>query len=120
MTGRERILALIDGGAVDHLPLMPITMMFAAGRIGAKYRDYVTDHRVLAGAQMHTACEFGFDYVSAISDPAREAADLGAAIEWFDDQPPAIVETRALLSDKAPWTDWSCPIPWAAGGCTTG
>ena len=45
--------------------------------------------------------EFGFDYVSAISDPAREASDLGGAVEWFDNQPPAIVESRALLEDKS-------------------
>jgi MtaA/CmuA family methyltransferase len=80
---------------------MPITMMFAADRIGAKYRDYARDHRVLAAGQIATAEAFDLDYVSAISDPAREASDLGAEIEWFDDQPPAIVESRALLSDKA-------------------
>ena len=44
---------------------------------------------------------FGFDHVSAISDPAREAADLGGAVEWFDNQPPAIIESRALLEDKS-------------------
>src|SRR5262249_1711792 len=84
----------------DHLPLMPITMMFAARRIDAKYRDYASDHRVLAEAQVRTAEAFDFDYVSAISDPAREASDLGATVEWFEDQPPAIVEDRALLADK--------------------
>ena len=44
---------------------------------------------------------FGFDHVSAISDPAREASDLGGAVEWFDNQPPAIIESRALLEDKS-------------------
>ena len=89
------------GGEPDRLPLMPITMMFAAGLIGVKYRDYARDHRVLAEAQLRTAETFGFDYVSAISDPAREASDLGAAIEWFDDQPPAILESQALLAEKS-------------------
>ena len=28
MTGRERILAMLEGRPVDRLPLMPITMMF--------------------------------------------------------------------------------------------
>ena len=50
---------------------------------------------------MHTAETFGFDYVSAISDPAREVSDLGGTVEWFDNQPPAIVESRALLEDTA-------------------
>lgn len=101
MTGRERVLAAIDGQATDHLALMPITMMFAADIAGVHYREYASDCRVLADAQVRTAEKFGFDYVSGISDPAREASDLGAAVEWFDDQPPAIIESRALLHDKA-------------------
>ena len=101
MNGKERVLAMLDGRPVDHLPLMPITMMFAADLAGVHYRDYASDHRVLAEAQVLTAEAFGFDYVSAISDPAREASDLGAAVEWFHDQPPAIVESRALLADKS-------------------
>jgi MtaA/CmuA family methyltransferase len=100
MNGKERVLAMLDRKTVDHLPLMPITMMFAADLAGVRYRDYAGDHRVLADAQLRTAEAFGFDYVSAISDPAREVADLGGAVEWFDDQPPAIVESRALLERK--------------------
>jgi MtaA/CmuA family methyltransferase len=101
MTGKERVLAALAGAPTDRLPLMPITMMFAADTAGVRYRDYATDHARLADAQCRTAEEYGFDYVSAISDPAREAADLGAVIQFFDDQPPAIVESQALLTDKS-------------------
>jgi MtaA/CmuA family methyltransferase len=114
MTGRERVLAMLSSRAPDHLPLMPITMMFAARHIGARYRDYAADYRVLAEAQLRTAETFQFDYVSAISDPAREASDLGAAIQWFDDQPPAIVEERALLADKGCLARLRLPDPVAA------
>ena len=69
MNGKERVLAMLDGKPVDHLPLMPITMMFAADLAGVPYRDYAADHRVLAEAQMRVAEAFGFDHVSAISDP---------------------------------------------------
>jgi MtaA/CmuA family methyltransferase len=100
MNGKERVLAMLDGKPVDHLPLMPITMMFAADLVGVHYRDYAADHRVLAEAQIRTAEAFGFDYVSAISDPAREVADLGGALEWFEDQPPAIIESQAILEHK--------------------
>ena len=78
MTGRERILNHLAGQPVDRLPAMPITMMFACERIGARYRDYCTDYRVLVEGQIRTATEFGFDYVNTMSDPAREAADCGA------------------------------------------
>ena len=113
MTGRERVLTLVGGRPVDRLPLMPITMMFAARQIGKPYGEYVRDFRVLAEAQLRTAEAFGFDYVSTISDPAREAADLGAAVEWFPDQPPAIIESRALLHDKPSLAALRLPDPLA-------
>jgi len=56
---------------------------------------------VLVEGQLATAERYEFDYVSAISDPAREANDLEASIEFFDDQPPAINEANPLLDDKA-------------------
>lgn len=115
MTGRERIIATIEGRQADRLALMPITMMFAARQIGVRYREYATDHRVLAEAQIRTAEAFGFDYVSTISDPAREASDLGAAIEWFPDQPPAIVESRALFAQKKTLAGLKAPDPLGGG-----
>ena len=115
MTGKERILAKLRGEPADSLPLMPITMMFAADVAGVRYGDYARDHRLLAGAQVAVADRFGFDHVSAISDPAREASDLGAAVEWFDGQPPAIVESRALLDDKSKLADLRLPDPTAPG-----
>jgi MtaA/CmuA family methyltransferase len=100
MNSRERVLEHLAGRPVDHLPLMPITMMFAADRIGVSYLEYVTDYRQLAAGQLRVAEEFGFDYVSCISDPAREAADLGAKVRYFPDQPPGFEEHNALLADK--------------------
>ena len=91
---------MMEGRPTDRLPFMPITMMFAADRIGAKYSRYAKDHRVMAEAQLRVAEEFDIDTVSTISDPAREAADYGSEIEWFDDQPPALIEMRSLLSDR--------------------
>ena len=80
---------------------MPITMMFAADVLGVKYGQYARNYRVMADAQVKTAEMFGFDYVSSISDPAREAADAGANVRWYDDQPPAIIEEDALFAEKA-------------------
>ena len=111
MNGCQRILAMWDGRPVDRLPLMPITMMFAADQLGVEYGQYATDYRVLVEAQIVTAEKFDFDYVSCISDPAREAADCGATIRYFDDQPPAIDETRALLADKTRLVGLKVPDP---------
>jgi MtaA/CmuA family methyltransferase len=103
------------GRPVDRLPLMPITMMFACAQIGARYRDYCTDYRVMVEGQIRTAEAFGFDYVNSMSDPAREAADCGAVVEYFDQQPVALVEDRALLADKTRLASLKIPDPLGGG-----
>ena len=115
MNGRERILNHLEGREVDRLPFMPITMMFAADQIGVCYRDYSADFRVLAQGQIFTAEKFDFDYVNTMSDPAREAADCGAKIEFFDNQPAAIVEEEALLADKTTLASLVIPDPLGGG-----
>jgi len=94
---------------------MPITMMFAADVLGVRYGDYARDHRILADAQVKTAELFGFDYVSVISDPAREAADAGAPTRWYDNQPPAVVEAEALFADKSALAHAKGPHPLSGG-----
>ncbi|MCG3195623.1 MAG: Uroporphyrinogen decarboxylase [bacterium] len=111
MNGRERVLGMIEGQETDSLPFMPITMMFAADRAGVLYGDYARDHRVLVEAQLRVAEEFDIDHVSAISDPAREAADCGATVAYFPNQPPAIDEANALLADKTVLTRLKAPAP---------
>lgn len=120
MNGRERILAHLEGRPVDRLPFMPITMQFACAQIGARYRDYCTDYRVLVEGQLRTAERFGLDYVNTMSDPAREAADCGAAVQYFDDQPVALVEEQALLADKTRLLGLRIPDPQGGGRMTNG
>jgi MtaA/CmuA family methyltransferase len=115
MTSRERVFAHLAGRPADRLPLMPITMMFAANLIGARYRDYCTDYRVLVEGQIRVADEFGFDYVNTMSDPAREAADCGATVEYFDSQPVALVEDKALLAEKSKLASLKVPDPLGGG-----
>jgi MtaA/CmuA family methyltransferase len=115
MNGYERIVAMLEGRPVDCLPLMPITMMFAADLIGVPYGRYAADHRMLVEAQLGVAERFDLDFVSCISDPGREAADCGAAIQFFEDQPPAIDETRALLADKKKLSLLKVPDPLGGG-----
>jgi MtaA/CmuA family methyltransferase len=83
--------------------------------MGATYRDYETNHRVLVEGQMRVAEQFGFDYVNTMSDPAREAADCGAVVEFFENSPAALVEERALLADKAKLAQLKVPDPLGGG-----
>jgi MtaA/CmuA family methyltransferase len=118
MKSRERVLAMMDHHPVDRIPFMPITMMFAADQIGVKYGRYVTDYRLLVEAQLRTAERFDIDQVSCISDPTREAHDLGAEVRFFDDQPPAFDESQALLIDKKTLVGLKIPDPLGGGRMT--
>jgi MtaA/CmuA family methyltransferase len=113
--GCQRLMGMMTGQAIDHLPLMPITMMFAADQIGVPYGKYATDYRVMVEAQLRTAERFDLDFVSGISDPAREAADCGATVRYFDDQPPAIDETCARLAHVASLLQLEIPDPLGGG-----
>jgi len=93
-------------------------MQFASDLIGAPYGLYATDYRALVAGQMTVAERFDLDYVSCISDPAREAADCGATIALFDDQPPALKEECALLADKAALAGLKVPDPHGGGRMT--
>ncbi len=115
MHSRERVLDFLDGKPVDRLPQMPVVMMFCAERAGVKYGDYVRDFRVQAECQIRTAAEFDLDIVSNMSDPAREAADCGAHVAFYDDQPAAIVESDALLADKSKLHNLAIPDPLGGG-----
>ncbi len=113
MNGRERILAVLAGQPTDHLPNMPITMMFAAELIGVPYKEYATNYQHLTRGQVCCAEEFGIDHVNVMSDPAWEAADCGAAVVYSANQPPALDETNALLQDKTKLAGLKIPNPTA-------
>jgi MtaA/CmuA family methyltransferase len=86
-------------------------MMFACDRIGASYREYATDFHVLVEGQTHMAAEFDVDYVNIMSDPACEAADCGAAVKFFPNQPAALDENNSLLADKGKLRGLKVPDP---------
>lgn len=111
MTGRERILAALRGDTVDQIPMVPISMMVAADTIAVPYQRYCTEWREQVRGQVAFAERFAIDHVSAISDPATEAADLGAAVVWSEDQPPALREEESLLRNPADLATLTPPDP---------
>jgi MtaA/CmuA family methyltransferase len=115
---RQPLLNLLNHKKTLRPPVMPLTMMFAADLIGVPYRQYATDYKTLVEGQLRTAETFGFDHVSVISDPAREAADCGAAVHFFDNQPPALDEENALFKDKSRLASMKIPDPLGGGRMT--
>jgi len=88
MNSFERFKTRLQGGAVDRPPNHCIIMGFGARLMGASYREFVSDYKVLTDAGIRCAEEFGIDVLSAISDPMREAEGLGAVVEYPEDGVP--------------------------------
>lgn len=102
MTARDRFYNTInDGKTGGSLLFIPITMMLAADEAGVLYQEYATDWRSHLRGQAAITEKYDIDHVSAVSDPATEAADLGADVIYYENQPPAINEEKALLTDKS-------------------
>ncbi len=119
MTGRERVLETMRGGPVDALPNVAITMMKAADEIHVPYKTYALDADAHSRGQIAVSRRFGIDHVSGISDPAVEAADLGAAVIYREDAPPAIDDAAPLLADTAGLLTLRAPDPSAGPRMST-
>ena len=88
MTSAERLYSRMRGEPVDKIPNMNIAMGLVAKAAGTTYADYVRDYRKLAEGNLICAERFGFDSVSAISDPMREASAFGANLVFPEEGVP--------------------------------
>jgi MtaA/CmuA family methyltransferase len=95
MNGLERVRRRLRGEEVDRAPNFDIYMARAAHHVGRPLSQYYLDYRALVEANLRVADEFDLDIVQAISDPYREAADMGLEVEFPEDDIP--VRRRLLL-----------------------
>jgi MtaA/CmuA family methyltransferase len=106
MNSTERLDRRLRGQPVDRAPNFDIVMAFACHFIGEPLSRYYLDYRVLAQANLAVQEEFHLDILQAISDPYREAADLGLQVEFPDDglplrKSPLLVEPSDIGRLKA-------------------
>ena len=88
MNSYDRVMNRIAGKPVDQIPNLCILMTFAAKYIQVPYDKFVQDYRLLVDGNLRCCEDFGIDLLSAISDPTREASDLGANVAFpVDDVP---------------------------------
>jgi uroporphyrinogen decarboxylase len=90
----ERVRRRLRGEPVDRRPNFDIYMQRAAHHVGRPLSRYYQDHRALVEANLAILEAFDLDIVQTISDPYREASDLGLDVEWPEDSLPV---RRAIL-----------------------
>lgn len=109
MNSKERCMAAIKGQEVDRTPVFPILMFFAQDRLGITYREFATNGRAMAEAQLNIREKFPVDAITACTDAFRITADLGADIVYPEDQPP--YASAPLVSSKTDLEKLTRPNP---------
>lgn len=107
MNSYERVFRRLRNETVYRPPNFAIMMQFAAHYIDQPLARYHQDYRVLCEANFAVQQAFELDLVQAISDPFRETADFGAAIEFPEDsiplcREPLLQETSDLAALASP------------------
>jgi MtaA/CmuA family methyltransferase len=105
LNSSERLAHRLKGDLVDRPPNFDIFMTFAAHFISQPLSRYYQDYRVLCRANLAVREAFEIDILQAISDPYREAADLGLEVEFPEDglpvsKTPLLVEPEDLKKLK--------------------
>jgi MtaA/CmuA family methyltransferase len=97
MNGLERVRRRLRGEAVDRAPNFDIYMTRAAHHVGRPLSQYYLDYRALVEANLAVCADFALDIVQTLSDPYREAADMGLDVEFPEDDLP--VRKKVLLEE---------------------
>jgi len=105
----ERVRRRLRGEKVDRPPNFDIYMQRAAHHAGRPLSRYYLDHRVLVEANLLVLEAFDLDIVQAISDPYREASDLGLEVEWPEDGLPVRRAIRLREPEDAARLDLVAP-----------
>lgn len=113
MTHLERFLRTIRGEITDRVPVFPLLMFFAADRAGLTYREFASNGRALADAQLTMQERFGLDAVTVCSDAFRLSADLGGEIVFPEDKAPYLL--RPLVQSAGDINRIGRPDPLASG-----
>jgi MtaA/CmuA family methyltransferase len=117
MTNRERFMAALQGKPTDRVPLFPILMFLAADRAGLSYREYATNGKALAEAQLLVQERFDLDAITACSDAFRVSADLapglGGEMVFPENKPPYL--RKPIVTSPADLARLGRPDPTQAG-----
>jgi uroporphyrinogen decarboxylase len=90
MTPLERVLAVVQGKTPDFVPVFPMLNEYAAKLLNMSELEYYKHPERLAEGQMALVKHFGYDFILAFTYLAKEAATLGATIQYHDDASPTI------------------------------
>jgi uroporphyrinogen decarboxylase len=81
MTNKERVEALLNGQAVDHVPLYPFILGFCARNVGYPLATIYSNPRKSFEAQLWTQEQFGFDWGPVYGYASYGAWEFGGEVK---------------------------------------
>ena len=112
-TGRQRVAAAFKRQRADRLPFYPILGHCNTRLTGITVREYLTDPRKCAEAQLRAYELFKPDIVIMVGDLLKEAEAMGNVLRFPDDS--MCISERLALEDKANLAHLKVPDPFTAG-----
>jgi MtaA/CmuA family methyltransferase len=103
----ERVMNRLNGKPADRTPNFNIVMGFGMRYLKKPLQGYFLDHRLLCEAHLAVAEAFDIDVVSIIADSYRESSDLGAEVEFPEDDLPYPV--RPFFSSQERFSSYRLP-----------
>lgn len=116
MTGLERCQAMLEGQAVDRVPVVPQTFLFAVEAAGYRIGDIRSDGRKMADSQRLCQEEYGYDGCVIDFDDASLAEACGARVIFENPFEPALIDEHdPLVTDLRQVPDLPLPDPYKDG-----
>ncbi len=112
LTPRERFALLVIDEKPDRCPVIPLLTSFSAKVAGMKLREYSTNGKAMAKAQIIAWEEFGCDATNIFSEVGIIAEALGSEFFYPEDDLP-ILKTPAL--NRKNIKELKIPDPYATG-----
>lgn len=91
MNGYERIIAVLNGGTPDRVPTMLHSFMPAAEQLGYSMREYRSDAKKMAKAQVDFARKYDLDGIFLDVDTCLEAGAVGVPLDLPENEPARVI-----------------------------
>ncbi len=116
-TGKQRVRAAYRREFADRVPFYPILGHCNAQLTGISVREYLTDARKCAEAQVRAYELYKPDVVVMVGDLLKEAEAMGNVLKFPEDS--ICISERVALEDKRNLADLRVPDPFTAGRMPT-
>jgi uroporphyrinogen decarboxylase len=112
-TGRQRVRAAYRREFADRVPFYPILGHCNARLTGISVREYLTDARKCAEAQLRAYELYRPDVVVVVGDLLKEAEAMGNVLRFPEDS--MCISEKIALEEKSNLADLRVPDPFTAG-----